>query len=126
MAIIKKCVKDKKWRITNHALKAGNYHRLPPGRAQVDRRENQEEITMTDCRFCGGKTIPKTVDVQRNWRGKLVVITNVPAYVCEQCGEQYFDAEVALEMDRIKRATHVSGERLIQVPVRPYGAEIHT
>lgn len=80
---------------------------------------------MTNCRFCGGKTIPKTVDVQRKWQGKLVIITNVPAYVCEQCGEQYFEAEVALEMDRIKRASRVSGEKLIQVPVRPYGAEIH-
>ena len=71
----------------------------------------------------------KKVSVERWWRGHLIIIEGVPAHVCEQCGEMYFDAEVALEMDRIKKAATVPGERLIQVPVRPFtmseaGAEL--
>jgi len=78
---------------------------------------------MKECRLCGGAVTPRKVDVQRYWRGRLVIITGVPAHVCEQCGEQYFDADVALEMDRIKKAAHVPGEKTIQVPVRPYVCE---
>ncbi|MEW6771947.1 MAG: type II toxin-antitoxin system MqsA family antitoxin [Bacillota bacterium] len=78
---------------------------------------------MKECKRCGGRVVSKKVDVQRNWRGKLVVITGVPAYVCEQCGEQYFDSDVALEMDRIKKAACIPGEKMIQVPVRPYASE---
>ena len=78
---------------------------------------------MITCRLCEGEIIAKKVDVQRNWHGKLVIISGVPAHICEQCGEQYFDADVALEMDRIKKARCFSGERMIQVPVRPYNLE---
>lgn len=78
---------------------------------------------MRECKLCGGRVVPKKVDVQRNWRGGLVIITDVPAHVCEQCGEQYFDAAVALEMDRIKKAGRVPGEKMIQVPMRPYAPE---
>lgn len=79
---------------------------------------------MTECRVCGGQVAPKKVDVYRNWRGGFVIITGVPAHVCAQCGEQYFDAEVALGMDRIKKATRVPGETSVRVPVRPYAAEV--
>ncbi|HIE13175.1 MAG TPA: YgiT-type zinc finger protein [Desulfotomaculum sp.] len=78
---------------------------------------------MTECKLCGGKVTFQRVDVQRGWGDRLVIIPGVPAYVCGQCGEQYFDADVALEMDRIKKATGVPGERIIQVPLRPYTAE---
>jgi len=33
----------------------------------------------------------------------LVVMDNVPAYVCNQCGHRYFDGEVVEEMDRVSR-----------------------
>lgn len=78
---------------------------------------------MTECKLCGGRVTFKKVDVQRSWDDRLVIITGVPAYVCGQCGEQYFDADVALETDRIKKAARVPGEKMIQVPVRPYTAE---
>ena len=78
---------------------------------------------MKECKLCGGMITLKRVDVQRNWHGQLVIITDVPAHVCKQCGEQYFDADVALEMDQIKKATCIPGEKMIQVPVRPYVSE---
>lgn len=75
---------------------------------------------MTECPACGGKVTQKRVDVERWWQGRLVIIEGVPANVCQQCGEMYFNSDVAREMDKIKRAATVSGERFIQVPVRPY------
>lgn len=77
-------------------------------------------MKMSKCQVCGGKVTSKKVDVERWCHGHLIIIEGVPAHVCEQCGEMYFDAEVALQMDRIKKATMVPGERFIQVPVRPF------
>ena len=78
---------------------------------------------MKECKICGGMITPERVDVQRNWHGHLVIITDVPAHVCKQCGEHYFDADVALEMDKIRKAACIPGEKIIQVPVRPYAYE---
>jgi YgiT-type zinc finger domain-containing protein len=64
--------------------------------------------------------VNKKINVERWWQGSLMIIEEVPAHVCEQCGEVYFDAGVALEMERINQAVTVPGERLINVPVRPY------
>ena len=51
------------------------------------------------CDFCGGTLTPseKTLEF---WRGEeLIVIRNVPADVCQQCGEGYFSAEVSRKLD---------------------------
>jgi len=55
----------------------------------------------------------------RHWKGRYVLIENVPAYVCVQCGERCYDAAVAEEMDRIMRAseTTATAGREICVPV---------
>ncbi|MCS4542070.1 MAG: YgiT-type zinc finger protein [Euryarchaeota archaeon] len=34
-------------------------------------------------------------------RRKLVVIEDVPANVCENCGEKYFSAKVSKEIDKL-------------------------
>lgn len=78
---------------------------------------------MSECLACGGLTVPEKVNVERWWKGRLVIIEGVPAHVCQQCGERYFDGEVALEMDRIVQASFVPGERFIQVSVRPFTGE---
>jgi hypothetical protein len=46
------------------------------------------------------------------------VIENVPALVCEECGEKYFDAETALKLDEFLYET--KPDRIIQVPVFEY------
>ncbi|WP_035107540.1 type II toxin-antitoxin system MqsA family antitoxin [Desulfovirgula thermocuniculi] len=72
------------------------------------------------CPSCGGEVTPGKVDVERRWQGRLVIIEGVPAHICRQCGETYFDGEVVMEMERLKKAVSVPGERYIQVPVRPF------
>ena len=44
------------------------------------------------CFLCGGTLKPQTVTKIQTWKGELKgVIENVPAFVCNQCGEKYFD-----------------------------------
>ena len=78
-----------------------------------------------DCHFCGGKVTARQVDVMRHWKGRYILIENVPAHVCTQCGEQYYDATIAEAMDRIMQANEkeLRAKREICVPVveMPFG-----
>jgi YgiT-type zinc finger domain-containing protein len=49
---------------------------------------------MNKCVMCGGTVNYRKVDVERKWQNRLVIIEGVPANVCEQCGEQYYDSDV--------------------------------
>lgn len=71
---------------------------------------------VTQCVICGGKTEHKLVTAE-NWNGeKLTLVESVPAFVCEDCGEQYYDATTCKELERIKQAPPLK-HRVIEVPV---------
>jgi YgiT-type zinc finger domain-containing protein len=56
------------------------------------------------CFFCKGKLAEEKVNVDFRWGKDLIVIEDVPATVCRQCGEKYFDAQVYREMERLVKA----------------------
>ena len=65
------------------------------------------------CYFCRGTVERHDVDVDFRWGKKLKVIRRVPAGVCRQCGERYFDAGVYKAMEKLaasrcKPATRVA------------------
>jgi YgiT-type zinc finger domain-containing protein len=55
------------------------------------------------CFFCKGKLAQEKVTVDFRWGKDLVVIEDVPAMVCRQCGEKYFDARVYKEMEKLTK-----------------------
>ena len=67
---------------------------------------------MTNCYFCRGKVEPLKVDVDFRWGRKLKVIREVPAGVCRQCGERYFDAAIYKEMEKLGASRQKPEERL--------------
>lgn len=71
---------------------------------------------METCYFCQkGILEDRKVTVDFRWGGKLIVIEEVPAKVCSECGEKYYSAEVSREMEKI--ATEEKKERVIEVPL---------
>jgi len=72
---------------------------------------------MKNCYLCQGSLGHKFVTVERDWNGKKIIIENVPAEVCEQCGESFFDAETTMKMEKIKKAAVYPQERTISIPV---------
>lgn len=42
------------------------------------------------CRYCDGELHEQPVTRLQQYEGHWVLIENVPALVCAQCGEQYF------------------------------------
>ncbi len=82
----------------------------------------KEVIAMlTKCYFCQGKVEPSKVDVDFRWGRKLKVIRGVPAGVCRQCGERYFDAAVYKAMEKLGASRKKAAEHL-EVDVLPFRA----
>ena len=74
--------------------------------------------TYADCSFCGGEVMEKKIDYDYRRASHLVVISNVPAGVCNQCGEKYFKPEILKKMDYIYHDIFDSQkpERMLTIP----------
>ena len=46
-----------------------------------------------ECFMCKGELIEKKVNYMVDLEKTIIIIKDVPAKVCDQCGEQYFDDE---------------------------------
>lgn len=68
------------------------------------------------CYFCArGVLEEKQVTVDFRWGKQLTIIENVPAKVCNECGERYYSALVVRQMEQI--AKEGRKEKELQVPV---------
>ena len=56
---------------------------------------------ITECYFCKGEVARENVQVDFRWGHTLKVIEDVPAGVCQQCGEKYFEAAVYKAMEEL-------------------------
>jgi len=69
-----------------------------------------------DCSFCGGEVKEGKVELDYRYQGRLFVFQNVPAGVCQQCGEKYLTAKVAKEIEQ-RVQTKENWDKTISVPV---------
>jgi YgiT-type zinc finger domain-containing protein len=77
----------------------------------------QEKENMR-CIICKqGKTSPGKTTVTLEKDGLTLVIKNVPADVCENCGEEYIDGEITKRLLNIAEEVAQSG---VQVDIRSY------
>ena len=74
---------------------------------------------MDKCYFCGGKIKKEKVNITRYWGKELIALNDVPALVCKQCGERYFEARVSQKIDeRIQDVLiRKNSATMINVPV---------
>lgn len=77
------------------------------------------------CHICGDQMIERHINQDFWIKGDLIVIEDIPAGVCLQCGEKVVRAEVGQRIAQLttnpQRATHI---RTIQVPVFHYTAKV--
>lgn len=71
---------------------------------------------VTRCVFCGGSTELQQVTANNWWGDSLALVEEVPAWVCVNCGEPFFEAETCKMLDRL-RAAPPPAPRTVQVPV---------
>lgn len=76
-----------------------------------------------DCSFCGGEVRDNRVELDYRYKGKPYIFQNVPAGVCQQCGERYLTAKVAKEIERRIR-TKGKWEKTVSVPVEVFSEQM--
>ena len=58
------------------------------------------------CEFCEGETKPRKLRKQHWHKGRLYIIDNVEAEVCQECGERYFHARTLDRLDALIEGDH--------------------
>ena len=56
---------------------------------------------MQICYYCKGSVVKKKIRHIHEWGDKVIIFKDVPAEVCSQCGEVYFDPDVVEMMDEV-------------------------
>jgi YgiT-type zinc finger domain-containing protein len=69
-----------------------------------------------DCSFCGGEVTVRKVELDYRHKGELYVFRQVPAGVCQQCGEKYLTADIAKTIEHTIQ-TRQRWDETIAVPV---------
>lgn len=72
------------------------------------------------CYFCGGKLKAQRATIPFVMNGSVVVIKNVPALVCTQCGEAIMDSPIARRVDEMLKQIYQIGS---EVSVLTYADE---
>jgi YgiT-type zinc finger domain-containing protein len=58
------------------------------------------------CEFCDGETAGRKVRKHHWHRGRLYLIENVEAEVCQECGERYYHARTLDKLDALVQEAH--------------------
>jgi len=79
---------------------------------------NKHSFSANKCYLCGNKLKKENIDIARYWGKELIALSDVPALICTQCGEKYFEADISAKIDeRIKAARETKGIARIDVPL---------
>ena len=71
----------------------------------------------TVCDVCGGMLRPDTTSLHLWHKKQLVIVCDVPAQICRQCGQSHVDREVSVRIEQfLHNCEHCQPQRYIQVP----------
>jgi YgiT-type zinc finger domain-containing protein len=71
------------------------------------------------CEFCEGIVEERIIQARFHFKGQTIYVDRVPAWVCGNCGEQYFDAPVYKRLEKIaKHRTQI--KKTICFPLAEY------
>ncbi len=69
------------------------------------------------CPLCNGKSRKQIITHEEWWEDSLYVFKDVPALVCDSCGDVFFTDAVSEAMDRLIQSKEEPMEYLTKVPV---------
>ncbi len=71
---------------------------------------------MKKCPLCSGQLEEKTITHPQEYRGRIIILENVPAEVCSQCGEVLLRPDVLERVQEVVWA-ETAPRRTTRVPV---------
>ncbi len=63
-------------------------------------------MTNTQCPVCGGSRKEGLTTFTADYKSALVVIRNVPAFICSQCGEEWITDDIAAKVESLASSAH--------------------
>ncbi len=72
------------------------------------------------CHLCGGILKADRVTAENWWGDELALIEDVPALVCQSCGEPIFDAATCKKLDALRKNP---APKTREIPVYSFFAE---
>jgi len=69
------------------------------------------------CEYCNGPIVERKVELTRKVDGKYILIKNVPAGVCKECGTRYYTANV---LKTVEECVHGRRKAEEEVPMAVY------
>ncbi|HWQ63382.1 MAG TPA: type II toxin-antitoxin system MqsA family antitoxin [Methanospirillum sp.] len=67
----------------------------------MDKLSGEKTMMPDQCSFCRGTLRMGTTEFMVRMGSEIIVIKDVPAFVCDQCNESYFTPESSRKIDRI-------------------------
>jgi len=68
------------------------------------------------CYFCKAKVVQQRITIDYRWGDTLTVVKDVPAGVCQQCGEKYLASDVYKELERLaKTKSRLMGKMTVDI-----------
>jgi YgiT-type zinc finger domain-containing protein len=64
------------------------------------------------CPMCGGSRVQGRITSMTDPGGCVLVVRNVPATVCEQCGEEWLDQATVAELHRLAADARARGAQV--------------
>lgn len=58
------------------------------------------------CTFCKGTLQEGKAEFMARVGDEIIVIRDVPAFICDRCGEAYYSAEVSQKIDAVMKDFH--------------------
>lgn len=86
-------------------------------------RVNTMEDDRDRCEFCEGEMKQQHILARFRFKGQTIYIENVPAWVCNRCREQYFDAPIYKRLEAIAQQ-HEQIQRVISFPLAEFDMAI--
>ena len=71
---------------------------------------------MKTCPLCSGKLVSRKITYPQEYDGKVVILENVPAEVCQQCGDVLVNPDVLKKIQK-NVWSGVKAKRSVNVPV---------
>lgn len=90
----------------------------------MDKLSREKKMIPNQCSFCRGTLAEGKAEFMVRIGSEIIVIKDVPAYICGQCNESYFTPDSSRKIDVILEAARsgpVCGKPLAAIEVRMEG-----
>ena len=58
------------------------------------------------CSICRGKLEEGITEFVAHVKDQIVIIEDIPAWICENCGEAYYSEAVSIRIDKVMKKVH--------------------